>query len=92
MVDFHLLHVIIIWKAMTLTYNLAYQETILGHPEGRQIFAGKPYPTFYNIWDLLLWKFKYQVRLSYQVLFLIKNQEVMPEPDFLLDFYHSSIH
>ena len=42
---------------MTLSYNLAHQETILVHPTRRQIFAGKPYPTFYNIWVLLtLWK------------------------------------
>ena len=41
MVDFHLQHVIHIWKAMTLSYNLAYQEFILVHPTSRQIFAGK---------------------------------------------------
>ena len=39
---------------MTLSYNLAYQEIILVHPTRRQIFAGKPYSTFWNIWDLLI--------------------------------------
>ena len=39
---------------MKLSYNLAYQETILVHSTRRQIFAGKPYSTFYNIWDLLI--------------------------------------
>ena len=39
---------------MTLSYNLAYQEIILVHPTRRQIFLGKPYSTFWNIWDLLL--------------------------------------
>ena len=39
---------------MTLSYNLAYQEIILVHPTRRQIFAGKPYSTFWKIWDLLV--------------------------------------
>ena len=39
-----------IWKAMTLSYNLAYQEIILVHPTRRQIFAGKPY----WVWHTLL--------------------------------------
>ena len=34
------MHVIHIWKAMSLSYNLAYQEIILVHPTRRQIFAG----------------------------------------------------
>ena len=38
-VDFCLLYVFYIWKAMTLSYNLAYLETILVHPTRRQIFA-----------------------------------------------------
>ena len=29
-------------KAMTVSFNLAYQEIILVHPTRRQIFAGKP--------------------------------------------------
>ena len=42
-------YVIHIWKAMTLSYNFAYQEIISVHPTERQIFAGKPYSTFWNI-------------------------------------------
>ena len=41
---------------MTLSYNLAYQQTILVHPTRCQIFAGKPYSTFWNTWDLLISK------------------------------------
>ena len=37
-VNFRLQHVIHIWKAMTLGYNLAYQEIISVHPTRRQIF------------------------------------------------------
>ena len=36
---------------MALSYNLGYQEIILVHPTRRQIFAGKPYSTFWNIWE-----------------------------------------
>ena len=43
---------------MSLSYNLAYQELILVHPTRRQIFAGKPYSTFWNIWDLLVYRRK----------------------------------
>ena len=32
-------HVIHIWKTLTLSYNLAYQEIILVHPTRRQIFT-----------------------------------------------------
>ena len=39
---------------MALSYNLAYQENISVHPTRRQIFAGKPDSTFYNILDLLI--------------------------------------
>ena len=39
---------------MTLSYSLAYQEIISVHPTRRQICAGKPYSTFWNIWDLLI--------------------------------------
>ena len=35
---------------------MAYQEISLEHPKRRQIFAGKPYSTFWNIWDLLILK------------------------------------
>ena len=38
-----------IWKAMALSYNLGYQESISVHSTRRQIFAGKPYSTFPNI-------------------------------------------
>ena len=40
---------------MTLSYNSAYQEIILAHPTRRQIFAGKPYSTFPNIWEWLIY-------------------------------------
>ena len=36
---------------MALSYNLGYQESISVHPTRRQIFAGKPYSTFPNIWE-----------------------------------------
>ena len=39
---------------MALSYNLGYQESISVHPTRRQIFAGKPYLTFPNIWEWLV--------------------------------------
>ena len=39
---------------MELSYNLGYQESISVHLTRRQIFAGKPYSTFPNIWEWLL--------------------------------------
>ena len=36
---------------MALSSNLGYQESISVHPTRRQIFAGKPYSTFPNIWE-----------------------------------------
>ena len=39
---------------MALSYNLGYQESISVHPTRRQIFAGKPYWTFPNIWEWLI--------------------------------------
>ena len=44
-----------IWKAMALSYNLGYQEIISVHPTRRQIVADKPYSTFPNIWQWLLY-------------------------------------
>ena len=44
MVDFCLLHVIHIWKGMTLSYNLAYLETIIVHPTRLQSFANTVQP------------------------------------------------
>ena len=49
MVDFRVKHLIHNWKAMTLSYNLAYQETVLVHHTRCQIFARKTDSTFYNI-------------------------------------------
>ena len=49
MVDFRLQHVIHIWKAMTLSYNLAYQVIISVHATKGQIFAGKTDSSFLNI-------------------------------------------
>ena len=42
---------------MALSYNLGYQESISVHPTRRQIFAGKPYSTFPNIWEWLISRF-----------------------------------
>ena len=42
------------FSPITLSYNLAYQETILVHPTRRHIFARKTDSTFYKIWDLLI--------------------------------------
>ena len=39
---------------MALGYNSGYQESISVHPTRRQIFAGKPYSTFPNIWEWLM--------------------------------------
>ena len=39
---------------MALSYNLGYQDSILVHPTRRQIFAGKPYSTFPNIWEWVI--------------------------------------
>ena len=44
MVDFRLFHVIHIRKGMTLSYNLAYLETILVHPMRCQSFANTVQP------------------------------------------------
>ena len=42
---------------MALSYDLGYQESISVHPTRRQIFAGKPYSTFPNMWQwLIYWK------------------------------------
>ena len=41
---------------MALLLYLAYQEIISVHPTRRPIFAGKPYSTFWNIRDLLMYK------------------------------------
>ena len=41
---------------MTLSYNFAHQEIILVHPTRRRIFAGKPYSTFWNIWEWVICK------------------------------------
>ena len=49
--DFRLLHVIHIWKAMTLNYHFDYLETILVHPMRHQSSAGTSDSTFYNIWN-----------------------------------------
>ena len=38
-----------IWKADASAVNFSYQETILVNPTRRQIFAGKPDSTLYNI-------------------------------------------
>ena len=39
---------------MALSYNLGYQESISVHPTRRPIFAGKPYSTFPNIWQWVI--------------------------------------
>ena len=74
-VDYCLLHVIHIWKAMTLSYNLAYQEIILVHPTRRQIFAGKPYSTFWNIWDLFMYSIVHLIKM-WKMLFEISTHSL----------------
>ena len=39
---------------MALSYKLGYQEGISVHPTRRQIFAGKPYSTLWNIWEWVI--------------------------------------
>ena len=41
---------------MALSYNLGYQESISVHPTRLQIFAGKPYSTFPNIWEWVIYQ------------------------------------
>ena len=41
---------------MALSYNLGYQESLSVHPTRCQIFAGKPYWTFPNIWQWLIYE------------------------------------
>ena len=53
-VDVRLLHVIHIWKAMTLNYNLAYLETILVYPTRRQSFHSATACIEHKIWHLVL--------------------------------------
>ena len=43
-----------LYHAIALSYNLAYQEIISVHPRRRQIFAGKPHSTFWNIWEWVI--------------------------------------
>ena len=40
---------------MALSYNLGYQESISVHLTRRQIFDGKPYSNFPNIWQWLIY-------------------------------------
>ena len=54
-VDFRLQHVIHIWKAMALSYNLVHQEIISVHPTRCQIFAGKTDLAFWNIWQWVIY-------------------------------------
>ena len=75
-VDFCLQHVIYIWKAMTLSYKLAYQEIILVRPTRRQMFAGKPYSTFWNILDLIVYS-----PLCANMPYALKLSETMPALD-----------
>ena len=46
---------------MAISYNLGYQEGISVHPTRRQIFAGKPYSTFPNIWEWVIYTNTVQV-------------------------------
>ena len=43
-INFRLQHVIYIWKALTLSYSLAFLEIILMHPTRRQSFANTLQP------------------------------------------------
>ena len=60
-VDFSLQHVVHIWKAMALSYNLVYQEIISVHPTRRQNFAGKTDSTFWNIWQWVIYENNFHV-------------------------------
>ena len=58
---------------MALSYNLGYQEIISVHPTRRQIFAGKPYSTFPNIWEWLIY-FQYESEYeNFAFLFVTKK-------------------
>ena len=58
---------------MALSYNLGYQESISVHPTRRQIFAGKPYSTFPNIWEWLIY-FQYESEYeNFAFLFVTKK-------------------
>ena len=57
---------------MALSYNLGYQEIISVHPTRHQIFAGKPYSTFPNIWEWVIYIFNFNFqKLDLKVLNLI---------------------
>ena len=61
---------------MALSYNLGYQESILVHPTRRQIFAGKPYSTFPNIWQWVVSKWYKTNRTKHKYLSSCKRAHV----------------
>ena len=71
---------------MALSYNLGYQESISVHPTRRQIFAGKPYSTFPNIWEWLI----YQCLLCKIAIIILGCAATMQILHFEMSLYNSS--
>ena len=72
---------------MALSYNLGYQESISVHLTRRQIFAGKPYLTFPNIWEWLILTLKLMSTLT---LHLQAHSSASQEWSLQLHFLRSS--
>ena len=83
---------------MALSYNLGYQEIISVHPTRRQIFAGKPYSNFPNIWEWLIYIYiAYSTRLRiitgpsiYSFVFLFFFTALFWGEEISFDLYHPS--
>ena len=60
-------------KAMHHSFKMSYLEPILVHPVRRQNFAGKSDSTFYNIWDLVVYKYQYVQIYKYQCVQICAN-------------------
>ena len=75
---------------MTLSYNLAYQEMIFVHPTRRQIFAGRPYSTFPNIWEWLIFMkyFTLQATETYSAAMYYSISDLVTES--ACEFYSES--
>ena len=58
---------------MALSYNLGYQESISVHPTRRQNFAGKVYSNFPNIWEWVVYVWKWQVSSHWFVLVKLRH-------------------
>ena len=71
---------------MALSYNLGYQESISVHPTRPQIFAGKPYSTFPNIWEWLI----YQCLLCKIAITILGCAATMQILHFEMSLYNSN--